>query len=156
MMRSMSITLGLVRHGRASGQGPDSDLLPEGAAYVATLGRFLAREGWAPSAACTSPYRRAAETARILLGELGSSLEPRRLPELTPDQDPERAIDGLIACAPDAGRLLAVAHMPLLGRLVLELANETADFMPGTFVEIALDPARRRGTFVRRIGPEDL
>ena len=152
----MIITLGLVRHGRASGQGPDSDLLPEGAAYVMTLGRRLARDGWRPTAAFTSPYLRARETARIVLGELASDLAPRVLPELTPDQEPDRALSALLAHGLDAGRALVVGHMPLLGRLADELTDEPVDFYPGTFAEIQLDAAMRRGRLVRAIGPDQL
>ena len=152
----MATTLGLVRHGRAAGHGPDAPLLAEGAAYVTQLGRRLAREGWKPAAAASSPYLRARDTARILLGELASDLVPHRLPELTPDTDPGRALDGLLVIAPAAGRLLVVAHMPLLGRLAAELGCEPMDFYPGTFVEIELAPGGRQGRLLRRIGPEDL
>jgi phosphohistidine phosphatase SixA len=152
----MQITLGLVRHGRATGQGPESDLLPEGAGYVATLGRRLGREGWTPLAAFSSPYLRARETARILLGELASDLRPVLLPELTPDQEPERTLDALLWHKPPAGRVLVVAHMPLLGRLADLLTEEPVEFYPGTFVEVVFDAATRRGSVVRRIGPDDL
>jgi phosphohistidine phosphatase SixA len=152
----MIVTLGLVRHGRASGQGPEADLLPEGALYVARLGSRLMREGWSPAAALSSPYLRATETLRILLGELASDLEPRRLIELTPDSNPDRALTALIGLGLPAGRVLVVAHMPLLGRLVDELTEELVDFYPGTFVELQLDGSARRGQLVRTIGPESL
>ena len=152
----MSLTLALLRHGRASGQGPEAGLLPEGAAYVATLGRRLAREGFSPVAAFGSPYVRAQETARIVLGELASDLVIRRLPELMPDEDVGRALDALLALAPPAGCVLVVSHMPLLGRLTRELTGETPEFHPGTLVEIGLEATRRRGSVTRRIGPGDL
>ncbi len=152
----MQITLGLVRHGRSSGQGPESDLLPEGAGYVATLGRRLAREGWQPLAAFSSPYLRARETMRILLGELACDTVPKFLDELTPDRSPEGALDTLIAQGLPAGRVLVVAHMPILPRLVELLTDEPLDFMPGTFAEVQFDDTTRRGWLVRRIGPEDL
>jgi phosphohistidine phosphatase SixA len=151
----MPLTLALVRHGRANGQGPEAELLPEGAGYVATLGRRLRREGLAPSAAASSPYLRARETMRILLGELASDLAPRQLSDLTPDVGPERALDALLAIAPASGTLLVVTHMPLVARLTDEVAGEIVDFHPGTFAEIQLNEDRR-GWLVRRIGPEDL
>jgi phosphohistidine phosphatase len=152
----MNVTLGFIRHGRATGQGPDSDLLPEGAAYVATLGRRLAREGWKPLDAFTSPYLRARETARIVLGEMASDVVPHVLHELTPDQAPSRALDALLAHRLPAGRVLVVAHMPLLGRLTDELTDEPQEFYPGTFVEIQLDAEKRRGWLMRSIGPDEL
>ncbi len=152
----MPITLALVRHGRAGGQGLDADLLPEGAGYVATLGRRLRREGWTAEAGFSSPYLRARETLRILLEELASDATPRRLPELAPDHDPERTLDALVGVLPPAGRVLVVAHMPLLGRLAVELTGEPIEFFPGTLAEVALDAPRRRGVLVRRIGPDEL
>ena len=152
----MQMTLGLVRHGRSTGQGPESALLPEGAGYVATLGRRLFREGWTPLAAFCSPYLRARETARILLAELASDVAPTHLDELTPDRPPERALDALLAHGLPAGRVLVVAHMPILPRLAELLTDEPLDFQPGTFVEVLFDVATRRGSVVRRIGPDDL
>ncbi len=151
----MGITLALLRHGRAGGQGPDADLLSEGAGYVATLGRRLHREGFTPSAAYCSPYLRARETLRIVLEELASDLDPRVLPELAPEHDPDRTIDALLGIAPPQGIALVVAHMPLLGRIVDELAGEVPVFLPGTLIEIEMDGGRR-GRVRRRIGPEDL
>jgi phosphohistidine phosphatase SixA len=152
----MMVTLGLVRHGRAGGQGPDAGLLPEGADYVARLGRRLMREGWRPAAAFSSPYLRARDTLTLLLGELASDLVPERLPELTPDGEPGRALDALLARGLPEGRVLVVGHMPLLGRLADELTGESAEFYPGTFVEIELDDATRRGRLVRTLGPDQL
>jgi phosphohistidine phosphatase len=151
----MPITLALVRHGRADGQGPEAELLPEGAGYVATLGRRLHRERFVPDVALSSPYLRARESLRILLGELGSDLLPRQLPALTPEHDPERTLDALLEIAPASGTVLVVTHMPLVARLADELTGEVVDFHPGTFAEIQLT-GDRRGWLARRIGPEDL
>jgi len=152
----MQRTLGLVRHARAAGQGPEAPLLPEGADYVARLGRRLARDGWTPALACSSPYARARDTVRILLGELGSGHVPFLVPELTPDTEPQRALDALWSLRPPPGRVLVVAHLPLLGRLVAELTGETVDFLPGTFAEVELPERHARPQLLRRIGPEDL
>lgn len=152
----MIVTLGIVRHGRATGQGSEAPLLPEGAGYVATLGRRLRREGWTPVAAFSSPYLRARDTLRILLGELASDLPPVALPELTPDHDPGDVLDTLVARRLPAGRVLVVSHNPLVARLVQELVGEPEDFYPGTFVELEWDDATRRGRQLRRIGPDDL
>lgn len=152
----MIVTLGVVRHGRASGQEPEAALLPEGAAYVANLGRRLHREGWIPAAAFSSPYVRARDTLRILLGELAADVAPVQLPELTPDHDPGPVLDALAARGLPTGRVLVVSHNPLVARLVQWLVGEPEDFLPGTFVEIAWDVSARSGEQLRRIGPEDL
>lgn len=152
----MIVTLGVVRHGRAGGQGPDAALLPEGADYVARLGRRLHGEGWIPAAAFSSPYVRARDTLLILLGELGANVSPVELRELTPDHDPRAVLEALVARRLPAGRVLVVSHNPLVARLVQELTGEPEDFYPGTFVEIECEASMQRGRQLRRIGPDDL
>jgi len=150
----MIVTLGVLRHGRATGQAPGALLTPEGEAYVARLGRLLASEPWRPVAAFSSPYVRARDTARIVLGELASDLAPWELPELEPDTPPDRALDALLASGLPAGPTLVVAHMPLVARLAQEIADEVPDFSPGTFAEISFDTRTRRGWLARVIGAD--
>lgn len=151
----MSTLLCLLRHGLASGQGPSAPLRPEGEADVAALGRRLAREGFAPAAAYASPYLRARDTANILLGELGSSVQLVLVRELTPDVEPGDALDALEARGLPGGPVLVVTHLPLVARLAVGLTDEPVDFRPGTYAEIELDARSRRGVLRRRIGPED-
>lgn len=153
MMRPMGTTLCLLRHGRAFGQGPDAALLPEGAAYVRALGRRLAGEGFAPAGAYSSPYLRARDTAFIVLSEVAPGMKAGTLHELKPDHDHEHTVEVLRALELPAGRVLVVAHLPLLGLLVQALADEVVGFSPGTFVEIEMDDAWDRGRVTRIIGP---
>jgi phosphohistidine phosphatase len=152
----MLTTICLLRHARAGGHGPESELLPEGEAYVAALGRRLAREGWSPVAAFSSPYRRARDTARIVLDEAACDAPLTLLAELTPDRDPDDALAALTAHGMREGRVLVVGHMPLLGRLALQLTGETVDFHPGTLAEIELGSAGGDSVLTRRLGPEEL
>jgi phosphohistidine phosphatase SixA len=152
----MTTLLCLVRHGRATGQGHDSGLMPEGAVYVATLGRFLHREGWTPAAAFSSPYARARDTARILLAELASDLPLAQVGELTPDWDPDDALHALRAHGLPEGRVLVVSHMPLVARLAQRLTGEIVDFHPGKLAEIELAPGADRGTLRRELGRETI
>jgi phosphohistidine phosphatase SixA len=153
MMRRMRTILCLMRHGRATGQGPDAEQLPEGAAYVAALGRRLAAEGWRPQSAYTSPYLRARETARVLLAEVAPGLAPTLLEELTPETPPKEALAALVAAGLPAGRTLVVAHLPLLGLLCDELTGDDPGFHPGTLVEIELAEDGRSGRILRTLGP---
>ena len=154
MLRRMPPILALLRHGRATGQGPESDLLPEGAAHVATLGRRLGREGWTCAAAFSSPYLRARDTANILLGELGSSVPLVIVRKLQPESRPMEALDALFSHGVPDGRVLVVSHLPLIVHLALGFTGETVDFQPGTYVEIKLDAEKLGGEVLRTIGPD--
>ncbi len=152
----MSLRFALLRHGRASGQGPDATLLPEGEAYVRALGRQLAREGWAPTIAYSSPYRRARDTARLLLEELACDAPLELVHDLTPDHDPLAALEALEAHGLRHGPVLVVSHLPLVARLTQRLTGAPEDFSPGTLVELDLADDRRSGTLRRRIGPDEM
>jgi len=149
----MATMLCTLRHGRATGQGPDAALLPEGEAAVARLGRRLAREGLRPVAAYSSPYRRARETAAIVLGELACGLDPVLLEALAPDTEPAEALEALRAHGLPDGAVLVVTHLPLVGRLAGAIAGATLDFPPGAWAEYVLAPGGRTGTFRRWLGP---
>lgn len=151
----MSRTLVLMRHGLASGQAPDAHLLPEGEQQIVRLGRVLAHEGWSPSLVIASPYRRAQETANVLLGTLGWSGPLETTHALTPESDPAEALDTILQAAPDAPRVLVVAHLPLLDSLLHALTDTMPGFSPGTFVELVLT-SEDKGRIVRRIVARDL
>lgn len=150
----MGTTLCLLRHGRSSGQGPDAPLMPEGAEHIARLGRRLAREGFVPARAYASPFRRASETARVLLAEVAPALAAESLHELTPEHDPGDLAATLAGLDLPAARVLLVAHLPLLGLLVQRLAHDVVNFSPGTLVELKMDADWREGRVVRILGPE--
>lgn len=151
----MTTLLCLLRHGRATGQGSTATLLPEGEAYVASLGRRLAREGFKPAAAFSSPYVRARDTANILLGELGSSVPLVIVRKLQPESRPMEALDALFEHGVPDGRVLVVSHLPLIAHLAFGFTGETVDFQPGTYVEIRLDAEKLGGEVIRTIGPDD-
>jgi broad specificity phosphatase PhoE len=67
----------LVRHGQASWDSEDYDVLSEvGWEQSRLLGKALAARGLAPDAVVTGGMRRHRETAEACLGELGSTLTP--------------------------------------------------------------------------------
>ncbi|HEV2105707.1 MAG TPA: histidine phosphatase family protein [Candidatus Eisenbacteria bacterium] len=153
-MLARMTTLALLRHGRATGQGPDAPLTPEGETQVRRLAAHLAREGWRPAAAFTSPYRRARATAELVLAAVAPGLAPRTLAELTPESEPGDALAALRRAGLPAGAVLVVAHLPLLGRLAQHLAGGDAEFGPGTLAEFELAEAGAR--LMRRIAAADL
>jgi phosphohistidine phosphatase len=146
-------TLCLLRHARAFGQGPDSALVHEGEQHAMRLGQRLAREGFAPVRALCSPYLRARETARLVLAEVAPGMSATHLHELTPEWDPDDALYTLASLDLPAGRVLVVAHLPLLGLLVQKLAEEVVTFSPGTLVEVDVDRECERGRVIRVLGP---
>jgi len=152
----MGTTLSLLRHGRATGHGPDAELMPEGEAHIAALGRRLALEGFTPARAFCSPYRRAVESARALLAEVAPGMSPEHLTELTPDHDPVDTVATLAALELPAARVLLVAHLPLLSLLVQRLTDDVANFSPGTLVELEMDAGLSEGRVVRIVGPGDV
>jgi phosphohistidine phosphatase len=147
--------LALLRHGLASGQGPDAALLPEGAVELRRLGDMLNGEGWRPAAVTTSPYRRARESALVLATMLAPGVEPHVLPALRPEEEPAEALAAVLRAAPLASPILIVSHLPLVGRLAHELVGEDIGFSPGTLVEIIRD-GDGGSRLLRRIGPRDL
>lgn len=152
----MATTLGLLRHGRATGQGPQAELTAEGAGYIELLGELLAGEEWSPVAAYSSPYKRARDTASLFLEQVAPGLRPVHLEELTPETDPAASLEALASAGLPEGRVLIVAHLPLLGLISHRLTGEDPGFHPGMFVEIELSPDRSRGQIVRRVGADDL
>lgn len=149
----MGTTLCLLRHGRASGQGPNAKLLPEGEEHVAALGRRLAREGLLPVRAYSSPYLRAVETARIVLAQAAPGLRVETLPELVPECDPNETIAALAELELPADRVLVVAHLPLLALVAQKLAREVVAFSPGTLAVIEMDESWSQGRVERVIEP---
>ena len=148
----MTTLLCLLRHGCATGQGSTAPLLPEGEAYVASLGRQLAREGFKPVAAYSSTLKRARDTAAIVLGELGSSVPLVQLRQLAPEAGAASALEALTLGSLPAGRVLVVTHLPLVAQLVEGLTGKHVDFMPGTFAEIELGADGLGGVLRRVLG----
>lgn len=106
--------------------------------------------------AYSSPYRRARDTASVLLEQVAPGLRPILLKGLTPDHDPEQAMTALAEAGLPEGRVLVVAHLPLLGLISHQLTGEDPGFHPGKFVEIELAPDGASGHIVRQLGADDL
>ncbi|MBI5171124.1 MAG: histidine phosphatase family protein [Candidatus Eisenbacteria bacterium] len=152
----MSTMLWLMRHGRATGQGSDAQLLPEGEEYVRALGRKLRGEGLRPVACFSSTYLRARDTAFIVLSELSDRPDVRHLRELTPDIDPAEAWEALLEQPLPEGDVLVVSHLPLVGLLCGTLTGDDPGFSPGTLVQVALDESKRKGRLLRVVRSADV
>ena len=155
MYCAMVRTLALLRHGLASGQGPDAALAPEGVRQVERLAAALRANAWRPDLVMSSPYTRALESARTFARGVGVSAPPVVLHELLPEREPLEALQAIDDAAPNLASIVVVTHLPLVGRLTFELTHQEVAFSPGTFVELRHD-GNGYAQLVRRIAPQEL
>lgn len=148
-------TLALLRHGRATGQGFDAPLAPEGVRQLQRLASSLRAEGWRPDVILTSPLARARASARSIAAGLGVASPPVVVDELAPDHEPIDALAAIDAAALQRTTILVVSHLPLVARIALELTGEEVSFAPATLAEIA-DGGDGTARLVRRVSAEDL
>lgn len=147
--------LALLRHGQASGQGPDASLTPQGAQQIQRLAAALRAEAWRPAAIFASPLARAKESARTFAAGVGAEQQAIVLHELAPDSEPVDALQAIDAAASGRTPILVVSHLPLVGRIAHELTGQEVPFTPATFVEIA-DEGNGEARLVRRLSPDEL
>ena len=156
----MALTIDLLRHGRALPDDPRGDLerrLTEaGERTLERLGRRLAGEGWRPQRALSSPYRRALDSARILLRASHAALDLEALDALAPDNSPSETLGALEALGIFEGHVLLVGHQPLLGRLAAALTGAEHGFAPGGLLQIGCPQGPEPGTcqVLRAIEPD--
>ena len=115
----------LVRHGIAEEQSPDGDemraLTDEGRSKLQDLFERAARVGIKPDRILTSPYKRAAQTAR-LAAKLLDGPEPVATEALVPHANP-REVWEEVRANQDAEELLCASHEPLLSSTMSHLLN---------------------------------
>lgn len=117
-------TLYVVRHGIAVARtsttcppDPERPLTAEGIEKTRAVAEGLRAIGGKVDLIVTSPYRRAAETARIVADVLGESLSHiKLLAELEPGYSGEETFDALAKL--DGRRILCVGHAPNVDDLV--------------------------------------
>ncbi len=110
----------ILRHGLAEEQSPKGDdsarkLTPKGVDKVRKAAAGMRAASLAFNVILTSPIARAAETAEIVAGELGSP-KPRPMPELSTSTSPANALEALAKQRlPES--VLVVGHEPTLSHL---------------------------------------
>jgi len=123
----------LVRHAEAAPGEPDAlrPLTATGRATARSLGKQLAAER--PTAVISSPLLRARETATHIAQAAGVIAEPdERLA-------PGATADDLREAAHGRGEtVVAVAHQPDCGEIMLALTGRETKFPPGGVAEVAL------------------
>lgn len=123
----------LLRHGEAERDAPGDELrrlTSRGQEEAHAVGLQLRALPLLLPVVYASPYRRAQETARLVADGLGVAAV-RTLSEITPDDDPRRALLAIAECC-EAGRtLVVVTHMPLIGSLLALLVDGDLRHPPG-------------------------
>ena len=151
----MPVRVDLLRHGRAEPAGAGGDtartLTVSGAEAVRRLGERLATEGWWPDRVLASPYRRALETAELVLAAAGVARGIERSKSLEPECDPAD-LELLLAAEP-AAHVLLVSHQPLAGRAVERWCGAEHEPRPGELLHMTFDasPGPGRGRLIRHL-----
>ena len=137
----------LVRHGIAEDHSPDGDemraLTDEGRSKLEDLFGRVAKVGIKPDRILTSPYKRAAQTAR-LAAKLLDGPEPVETRALVPHASPRDVWDEVRANQ-DADELLCASHEPLLSSTVSHLLNAPTlrvEVKKGAMIAIEFDGLR--------------
>jgi phosphohistidine phosphatase SixA len=148
----------LLRHAQAESSFPDSQriLSAKGRADVDRLGQFLrSKETPLPEVLWCSPYRRAQETAGLLLEAWGGAVEQRRDEvSLEPDMNPASVAAGLLEVGRD---VLVVGHNPnisILASLLLsaERGRTRTNFQTCNMACLVVSPVENFG----EVGPCEL
>ena len=154
---AVPLRIDLLRHGPAAPAGAGGDaarpLSPDGARAIRRLGERLAGEGWTPERVLSSPYRRARETAELLLEASGVRAPVLWLEELEPERDPEDLAAVLGAHLGGARHALLVGHQPLAGRLAQRWCGSSLAPAPGELLQIEFEglPERGPGRLIRHL-----
>jgi phosphohistidine phosphatase len=125
--------LDLLRHGEAlpAGEGGDGAraLSETGRSAVARVADEYLRRGWRPDRVCSSPLRRARQSAEILIARLAAPLESEVWDGLMPDRTPEDLTADLEG-RELGGHVVLVGHQPLLGQLASYLTGGPSRPLP--------------------------
>jgi phosphohistidine phosphatase SixA len=152
------LRLDLIRHGDAVAAGSAGDasrtLSAIGRHDVTRLAEEYVRRQWRPRRVFVSPLRRAQETARILLDQLGGEIELETLEELDPSADGAELIAALRAGA-TVDHVVAIGHQPSLGHLAEALTGEEVAFPPAGMAWLEFGGAleAERGRLVQQVLP---
>lgn len=133
----------LLRHGIAEDRAATDSaraLTEEGRQKVRKVMQLAARAGVRPSLILSSPYKRALETARIAVEELGYKGDLVTSNALTPDGD-VRAVWEEIRVHRDEACVLLAGHEPLfsaLGAYLLGDLELSIDFKKGAVLAVEM------------------
>jgi phosphohistidine phosphatase SixA len=149
----LEMNIYLLRHAEAEPGFPDDSriLHASGREHARRLGDFLrAKPAFQPTALWCSPFRRAQQTAELLLEAWGGSIDSRQNEaRLEPERNPAPLIEDLQQLGQD---VLVVGHNPnisILASLLLsgERARTRVHFNTAVMVCLQWDPVPNYGQF---------
>ena len=153
----------IMRHGQASPTGisdAQRELTEQGKLEAAVMAKWLSNEKIEFCQVLVSPFKRAQQTANIVMASINSSSALNTLDFITPSGSARTVhdyIDG-VCVAEHCDALFIVSHMPLVSYLVAELTIEQNSpiFQTAAIAEIDYDNKRMKGHLTRLISPNDL
>lgn len=115
-----------MRHGEAqlmAASDRERALTLDGQQQTSKVGQWLLQQHANFDLILVSPYLRAQQSWQLLAPLFKEDKQVLTCEELTPDADPSRAVDLLLAYGEyyQAKQVLVLAHMPLLGYMVSDL-----------------------------------
>lgn len=119
--------LAIIRHGEAGHATSDliRPLTSTGNAQAQQLAKWLQGQRWQQAKLWASPYLRAQQTATVIAGKLGLSIDTRAA--IFPEARPQDIVEELITEQQD---IIFVAHQPLVGYLASLLLQGRAKPQP--------------------------
>ena len=133
-----------MRHARAeddSASDYERALTGPGAEEADGVGEMLARRGVVPDLTLSSPARRAAETARLVLARAGGDGANVRHDARIYEATAGRLLQIISEISEDAREVLLVGHNPGVAGLLTSLTGETRQVRPATLARILFDAA---------------
>jgi len=159
----------IMRHGEANQFGASDAqraLTQRGEAEVATMSKWLALQCEHFDKVIVSPFKRAQQTANIVIKNIKISEDEIRNNQLTTDiitpsgdvKVVHDFIDGLLESDNKIKTLLFVSHMPLVSYLVEELTIDGAMpiFQTAGISEIDYNVVKMKGCLLQQRSPHDL
>jgi phosphohistidine phosphatase len=128
------LTLQLLRHAKSRHDNPeladyDRPLAPRGIRAAKAMGKAIAQHGLIPELVLCSPAVRAAETWRIVSGELSKVPKTRTIEDIYDFGDGGRLLDVIRSQGGNARSLMLVGHNPSMEELARRLIGKGPEIL---------------------------
>jgi len=160
-MRGKFMQIFIMRHGQASPTGisdAQRELTTQGKYEAKLMAKWLANENPGFCQILVSPFKRAQQTANVMMASINSSAITNTVDFITPSGSAREVHDYIDGVEQSTNALLIISHMPLVSYLVAELTAEhnSPIFQTAAIAEIDYDSKSMKGQLIRLISPNDL